>query len=200
MTSKKGFVLAVSGERPIFNVEVGGMNNLLFIVSVVSLINCKPPDSIETKLHTSEDLFEPAVALRCDKEGDGWWNAIRRGTPSHKGIDYKCENEEPIRAWGSGVVINKGNNPGGYGNWVATKQTLKGREIRMFYGHLGKIKNDSEFDKDDIIAYCGRSGNVSAGVETHVHLEVGAPGKQVNPVPVLESVGIKVSKGDCDRL
>lgn len=142
----------------------------------------------------------PKIHLRCDSGGAGWWKAYRRGTPSHKGIDYKCLEGEAIRAWGDGSVLRKGYDRQGYGYWLETSQMVNGVPRVMLHAHLKDTAGKDDFSKGDIIGFCGRTGNVSQNIQTHVHFEIGDEGRQQNPVPILESIGVKVEKGSCSRL
>ena len=87
-----------------------------------------------------------------------------------------------------------------YSYRLETSQILNDVSQIILHAHLKEPINVSDFKKGDVIAICGRSGNVGGYIKTHVHLELDAEGYQRNPVPILERAGIKVEKGSCDRL
>ena len=174
------------------------MKNIFYVLMLV--ISCKYGSDSYTATSNDNGITIDTLSLRCDDGGDGWWKAARY-KKLHTGIDFECVEGEALKAWGDGKFLRQGLDKNGYGYWLETSQILNGVSQIILHAHLKEpIKNVSDIKRGDVIAICGRSGNVGEHIKTHVHLEVGAEGYQRNPVPILESAGIKVEKGSCNRL
>lgn len=96
----------------------------------------------------------------------------------HQGIDIAAPLGTPVVAVEEGVVTYAGYYGGG-GNWVSITH---GKKIKTNYGHLQKIvvSSGQPVSKGQVIAYSGNTG-ISSG--PHLHFEVIANGKNVNPLP-----------------
>lgn len=104
----------------------------------------------------------------------------------HKGLDFAAPRGTPIYAAGDGVVQRASRN-GGYGNYVRIKHN---GQYSSAYAHLksfGKgIRAGKKVRQGDIIGYVGTTGR-STG--PHLHYEILAHGKQVNPSNVKFKAG-----------
>ncbi len=109
----------------------------------------------------------------------------------HKGIDFAAPTGTPIYAAGDGRVSFAGRK-GGYGNYLRIKHTGK---YDTAYAHLSRfasgIRPGKRVKQGQIIAYVGSTGR-STG--PHLHYEILAYGKQVNPAGVKFKTG-KTLKG-----
>lgn len=95
----------------------------------------------------------------------------------HQGVDFGASTGTPIMAAGDGIVKFKGWS-GGYGNFV---QIQHNGTYSTAYGHMsrfGNIKQGGRVRQGQIIGYVGTTGR-STG--PHLHYEVRANGRQVNP-------------------
>ena len=98
----------------------------------------------------------------------------------HQGLDISAEKGHAVYATADGVVDSASYN-GDYGNMVVVRHDF-GLSTR--YGHLSKfnVKAGANVKRGDIIGYVGSTGR-STGA--HLHYEVLANGKLVNPLQLL---------------
>jgi len=98
----------------------------------------------------------------------------------HPGLDIAGDKGQPVYATASGVVNQSGWDTG-YGNLVTINHGF-GLETR--YGHLLKaeVKPGAKVKRGDLI---GRVGNTGRSTGYHLHYEVRANGKLVNPLQLL---------------
>ena len=103
------------------------------------------------------------------------------GEPAyHQGIDIATEKGQPIFATADGVV-ESASYTGDYGNLIVLKH---GFGLATRYGHMSSfaVKPGAEVKRGDVIGYVGSTGR-STG--THVHYEILANGKLINPLQLL---------------
>jgi len=105
------------------------------------------------------------------------------GSPGfHYGIDLAAPRGTPIKPAAAGIVV-EARNVSGYGKTIVVAHN---RKYRTRYAHLDKIlaKVGKRVDRSTIIGTVGHTGYVrsSHGRDaSHLHFEVYAFGKQVNP-------------------
>ncbi len=94
----------------------------------------------------------------------------------HEGLDFSAAQGEPIKATGSGIVVESGSSSD-YGNTVRI-QHGKGLETR--YAHASKllVKTGDLVSKGQIIAFVGNTGR-STG--PHLHYEIRLNGNSLDP-------------------
>lgn len=104
----------------------------------------------------------------------------------HKGVDFGAPIGTPIYAAGDGVVEAASWN-GGYGKYLKIRHNNK---YSSAYAHLSRyasgISPGKRVKQGQIVAYVGSTGN-STG--PHLHYEIMANGKQVNPANVKFKTG-----------
>lgn len=100
----------------------------------------------------------------------------------HTGIDFRFETGEPVRATGSGKVVNA-SAAGGYGNMVEIDH---GNGITTRYGHLSKI-SVSVGDKVSQGEMIGRAGSTGRSTGPHLHYEVRYRGEAENPMRFIKA-------------
>lgn len=107
-------------------------------------------------------------------------------TRMHRGVDFAAPTGTPIMAAGRGTVELAGWN-GGYGRYIRIRHN--GR-YKTAYAHLSKfargVRAGARVRQGQIIGYVGSSGR-STG--PHLHYEVHADGRQMNPL------GLKLPSG-----
>ena len=107
-------------------------------------------------------------------------------TRMHRGVDFAAPSGTPIMAAGRGTVELAGWN-GGYGRYIRIRHN--GR-YKTAYAHLSKfargVRAGARVRQGQIIGYVGSSGR-STG--PHLHYEVHADGRQMNPL------GLKLPSG-----
>jgi len=98
----------------------------------------------------------------------------------HAGLDIAADRGQPVYATAAGTVTHVGYE-GGYGNLIGVDHGF-GLETR--YGHLLNytVKVGAKVERGDVIGHVGSSGR-STGY--HLHYEVLANGKLLNPLQLL---------------
>ena len=97
----------------------------------------------------------------------------------HRGVDFGASTGTPIRAAGDGAVVSRGWK-GAYGRYIRIRHR---GGYQTAYAHLSRyakgLRQGRRVKQGQIIGYVGSSGR-STG--PHLHYEVLANGRQVNPV------------------
>jgi murein DD-endopeptidase MepM/ murein hydrolase activator NlpD len=98
----------------------------------------------------------------------------------HQGIDISTEKGQPIYATADGTV-ESATYTGDYGNFIVLRH---GFGLTTRYGHLSAFaaKTGQRVKRGDVIGYVGSTGR-STGA--HVHYEILANGKLINPLQLL---------------
>ena len=109
----------------------------------------------------------------------------------HKGVDFAAPRGTPIKAAGDGVVTFAGWQ-GGYGRFISIKHDQK---YTTAYAHLSRFARSTRkgrrVKQGQIIGYVGSTGR-STG--PHLHYEVRANGRAVNPRRLRLPSGKSISK------
>jgi murein DD-endopeptidase MepM/ murein hydrolase activator NlpD len=96
----------------------------------------------------------------------------------HEGLDLLANVGTPIHAAADGVVLNYGP-AGGYGNWVRLAHAGK---VTTVYGHLSRFAPGLQVGapvlRGELIGFVGNTGR-STGA--HLHYEIQANGRPVDP-------------------
>jgi murein DD-endopeptidase MepM/ murein hydrolase activator NlpD len=103
------------------------------------------------------------------------------GEPAfHQGLDISTDKGQPVYATADGVV-ESASYTGDYGNLIVLKH---GFGLMTRYGHLSAfaVKPGATVKRGDVIGYVGSTGR-STG--SHVHYEILANGKLLNPLQLL---------------
>lgn len=120
----------------------------------------------------------PRISSRFGVRSDPFHRAARM----HYGIDIPGAAGTPVRAADTGTVRFAGR-AGGYGNLV---EIAHGDGLATRYGHLARIlvPAGTQVARGDVIALMGSTGR-STG--SHLHFELRANGRAVDPLPHLGS-------------
>ena len=119
-------------------------------------------------------LTAPAGTITSDY---GWRNDPLNGAQTfHRGIDLRAAYGQDVHSAGPGRVIFSGEQ-GGYGTTVVVEH---GNGVQTRYAHLSDtlVKTGEEVGAQEVIGRAGRSGRATG---THLHFEVIAQGKHVDP-------------------
>jgi murein DD-endopeptidase MepM/ murein hydrolase activator NlpD len=112
-------------------------------------------------------------------------------TKMHRGVDFAAATGTPIFAAGDGVISYRGRK-GGYGKYVRIRHA---GGYNTAYAHMSRFRKDvtlgSRVRQGQVIGYVGTTGR-STG--PHLHYEILAGGRQVNPLTVKMPSGIKLGK------
>ena len=96
----------------------------------------------------------------------------------HKGIDINASVGAPIVAADGGTVITVGNDPAGYGIYVAIYHS-GGRSTLYAHMNAAAVSSGQTVSQGQVIGYAGSSG-VSTG--PHLHFEIAVDGALHNPL------------------
>jgi len=117
-------------------------------------------------------------------------------TRMHRGIDFAAPRGTPIMAAGDGVIEWAGRN-GAYGTYVRIRHNAR---YKTAYGHLKStakgIRRGKRVRQGEIVGYVGSTGR-STG--PHLHYEVLASGRQVNPMRVKLPSGRQLAGAELAR-
>jgi murein DD-endopeptidase MepM/ murein hydrolase activator NlpD len=103
------------------------------------------------------------------------------GEPAfHQGIDISTDKGQPVLATADGIV-ESASYTGDYGNLVVLGH---GFGLATRYGHLSAfgVKIGQHVKRGDIVGYVGATGRATG---THLHYEILANGKLINPLQLL---------------
>lgn len=98
----------------------------------------------------------------------------------HPGLDISADKGDPVYSTADGTVVNAAAN-GGYGNLVVIDH---GYGIETRYGHLSafKVKVGQTVKRGDLLGLVGATGRATG---PHLHYEVRANGRILNPLQLL---------------
>lgn len=149
-------------------------------------------EGIEVRLNTVRQSMERRNAL-ADATPSLWpahgWLSSRVGPRKdpftggpdyHTGLDIAGEKDQPVYATAAGTATHVGRQ-GAYGQLIVIDHGF-GLETR--YGHLGqyKVKVGDRVKRGDVIGLVGKTGRATS---YHLHYEVLANGKILNPLQLL---------------
>ena len=103
------------------------------------------------------------------------------GEPAfHQGIDISTDKGQPVYATADGTVESASYN-GDYGNLIVLRH---GFGLGTRYGHLSRfaVQPGQAVKRGDIIGYVGATGRATG---SHLHYEILANGKLLNPLQML---------------
>jgi murein DD-endopeptidase MepM/ murein hydrolase activator NlpD len=149
-------------------------------------------EGLESRLHVVRRTVERRNALADATPSiwpaHGWLSSTmgRRADPMtggadyHSGLDIAGEKGQPVYATAAGVVKHAGRQ-GAYGNLITIDHGF-GLETR--YGHLSgfQVKQGDTVKRGDLIGRLGATGRATG---THLHYEVLANGRLLNPLRLL---------------
>jgi murein DD-endopeptidase MepM/ murein hydrolase activator NlpD len=149
-------------------------------------------ESLETRLHMVSRSVDRRNALAASTPSiwpaQGWLSStmghrvdpITGGDDFHAGLDIAAEKGQPVYVTAAGTITHIGYQ-GGYGNLIVVDH---GFGLQTRYGHLLNyaVKKGAKVKRGDVIGHVGNSGR-STGF--HLHYEVLANGKLLNPLQLL---------------
>ena len=98
----------------------------------------------------------------------------------HQGLDISTDRGNPVFATADATVDSAGYT-GDYGNLVVLRHAFG---LMTRYGHLSKfaVKRGQGVKRGDVIGYVGATGRATG---SHLHYEIVANGKLINPLQLL---------------
>jgi murein DD-endopeptidase MepM/ murein hydrolase activator NlpD len=147
---------------------------------------------LESRLHDVRSTVEKRNALAAATPSiwpaHGWLSSgmgrrrdpITGGTDYHAGLDIAGDKGQPVYATASGTITHVGYQ-GNYGNLIVVDH---GFGLVTRYGHLSAfaVKKGDRVTRGDVI---GRLGSTGRATGTHLHYEVHANGRLLNPLQLL---------------
>jgi murein DD-endopeptidase MepM/ murein hydrolase activator NlpD len=102
------------------------------------------------------------------------------GRDFHPGLDISADKGDPVYATADGKVTHAAS-AGNYGNLVIVEH---GYGLETRYGHLStfKVKVDQQVKRGDLLGLVGSTGRTTG---PHLHYEVRANGRILNPLQLL---------------
>jgi len=172
------------------------------ISTVVSSLTGSPEDTFSVLKTVLQGLESRLVYVRRDVErqeqlaaatpsiwpAHGWLTGLFGGRADpftgergfHQGLDISTEKGSPVFATADGYVESAGYS-GDYGNMIVLRHDFG---LATRYAHLSafKVKQGQAIKRADVIGYVGSTGR-STGA--HLHYEILANGKLLNPLSLL---------------
>ena len=130
-------------------------------------------------------LLGQPLQIRHDAHGQGVFGAPRRGRRHHRGIDLIAPVGTPVRAVKGGWVA-AAQRDRGMGHYVVLRHR---GGMETWYAHLDRIdvRPGQHVRQGATIGTVGKTGNARArDIASHLHFEVHAGGRAVDPVTYLE--------------
>jgi len=170
--------------------------------NVLSMPMISPEDTFGVLRNLLKGLESRLTSVRVDVERQealsnatpsiwpayGWLTGTFGGRPDpftgerafHQGLDISTEKGQPVYATANGTVESAAYS-GEYGNLIVVKHDFG---LATRYGHLSKfnVKPGEPVKRGDIIGFVGSTGR-STGA--HLHYEILANGKLINPLQLL---------------
>jgi hypothetical protein len=116
----------------------------------------------------------------------------------HHGIDYVAAEGTPVSSAADGVVIEKGYEGGGLGNFIKIRH--KNPRFVTIYGHLSGFGPDIAVGRSvqqrDVIGYVGHTGLATG---PHLHYCFYENGRAVNPLKIKNSSGDPIPAAEMER-
>jgi murein DD-endopeptidase MepM/ murein hydrolase activator NlpD len=149
-------------------------------------------EGLESRLHDVRSTVEKRNALAAATPSiwpaHGWLSSgmgyrrdpVNGGADFHPGLDIAGDKGQPVYATAAGRVTQVGYQ-GAYGNLIVVEHGF-GLETR--YGHLSRfnVKNGQQVKRGDVLGLIGATGRTTGN---HLHYEVHANGRLLNPLQLL---------------
>lgn len=127
--------------------------------------NTKPQLPIEGRLNKDFSVTGP-FGYRM--------HPIRHERIHHNGVDLWSAKEPcKLEVWFDGVVIGKGYNPTGFGNYIIIRHNVFGKSVTSLYAHMkapSNLNKGKRVKAGDLVGIMGATGAVTG---KHLHFELG---------------------------
>jgi murein DD-endopeptidase MepM/ murein hydrolase activator NlpD len=100
----------------------------------------------------------------------------------HRGVDYAAPSGTPVYSIGDGIVIEKGYERRGGGNYVKVKHNSVYTSVYMHLSGFGKgIKTGKKVKQGDLLGYVGQTGLATG---PHLDFRIYKNGQPVDPLKI----------------
>jgi len=179
---------SIAGANALLMPDLAGMSSPDHVFSMLQNVL----SSLEGHLNLVQRAVEKREALLSATPSiwpiHGWLTAgfglrpdpFGSGADFHPGLDISAEKGTPIQATADGIVELAAPS-GDYGNLVVVDH---GFGLVTRYGHMSKfaVRQGQQVKRGDVIGYVGSTGRATG---PHLHYEVLANGKLMNPLQLL---------------
>jgi murein DD-endopeptidase MepM/ murein hydrolase activator NlpD len=128
----------------------------------------------------------PVPAPHGTRGAIGEYGAPRSGGRTHEGFDVTAPCGTPLEAIRGGRVERRGYDPRLYGHFIEVDS--RSAAIDYFYAHLrapSRAQKGDKVETGERLGEIGLTGN-AAGTPCHLHIEIRASGRTVDPKPYLK--------------
>jgi murein DD-endopeptidase MepM/ murein hydrolase activator NlpD len=105
----------------------------------------------------------------------------------HQGLDFNPGNGAPIYAIADGVVTDREDGYGGFGNYIVITHQIDGETVTSTYAHMQRgsstIALGQEIKVGDFLGLVGQTGQATG---PHLHFEIAVDGVKVDPFTWLQ--------------
>lgn len=175
---KKQYIKLKSDKKEKFDSDVQDKDsddeaeNYKFIFS--NIINTSPAEKL-----WQGSFYRPCLPCPISTEFGVIRTSFEKGRYRHDAVDYGAAPKSPVWACQDGVVIIKGYDKKGYGNFVAIDH---GIGLVSIYGHMnsfGDISVGQKIRKGTIVGFVGMTGYATG---YHLHWEMRLQNVKINPL------------------
>jgi murein DD-endopeptidase MepM/ murein hydrolase activator NlpD len=149
-------------------------------------------EGLESRLHDVRSTVEKRNALAAATPSiwpaHGWLSSsmgsrrdpVTGGADFHPGLDIAGDQGQPVYSTAAGRVTHVGYQ-GAYGNLIVVDH---GFGLETKYGHLSRfsVKKGQQVKRGDVLGLIGATGRTTGA---HLHYEVHANGRLLNPLQLL---------------
>ncbi len=149
-------------------------------------------EGLESRLHDVRSTVEKRNALAAATPSiwpaHGWLSSgmgsrrdpVTGGADFHPGLDIAGDRGQPVYSTAAGRVTHVGYQ-GAYGNLIVVDH---GFGLETKYGHLSRfsVKKGQQVKRGDVLGLIGSTGRTTG---SHLHYEVHANGRLLNPLQLL---------------
>jgi murein DD-endopeptidase MepM/ murein hydrolase activator NlpD len=149
-------------------------------------------EGLESRLHDVRSTVEKRNALAAATPSiwpaHGWLSSgmgsrrdpVTGGADFHPGLDIAGDRGQPVYSTAAGRVTHVGYQ-GAYGNLIVVDH---GFGLETKYGHLSRfsVKKGQQVKRGDVLGLIGATGRTTGA---HLHYEVHANGRLLNPLQLL---------------
>jgi murein DD-endopeptidase MepM/ murein hydrolase activator NlpD len=127
-------------------------------------------------------LIPPVANARITSEYGTRADPMHGKKRFHDGIDFAAPAGSPVRTVAAGHIIFSGTTPG-LGRVIGVRHR---KDVTTLYAHCwaSRVSVGDWVSAGTIIGFVGKSGRATG---PHLHFEVRAGGKSVNPITILSS-------------